>query len=146
MKLSIIEEKAIDDIYVEIRCPAVDGRVERIVAALKTNEGRVAGMHEGATHLIDLDDVFYFESVDGKTFLYTDAQVLETALRLYEVEERLEGTEFLRISKQMVINFDKVRAIKPAFNAKLMLALSNGESVLASRSYASSIKRKIGAV
>ena len=65
-----------------------------------------------------------------------------TPLRLYELEDKLAGTEFVRASKQLLANFDHVVAIRPAINARLQL--DNGESVMVSRQYAPAIKRKLG--
>ena len=93
---------------------------------------------------IDPDAVHYAETVDGKTFLYTKDAVFETPMRLYELEDRLAGTEFVRASKQMIVNFDHVASIRPALNARLQLMLDNGEAVIVSRQYAPAIKRKLG--
>ena len=93
---------------------------------------------------VPLDDVLYIETVDGATFLYTANAVLETPLRLYEAEDRLSGTEFVRASRQMLVNFDHVRGIRPVPGARLQLLLDNGEAAIASRQYAPDIKRKLG--
>ena len=37
------------------------------------------------TYFVDSLDVFYFESVDNRTFLYTADDVMEVKLRLYEL-------------------------------------------------------------
>lgn len=88
--------------------------------------------------------MLYAETVDGRTFLYSRDRVLESPLRLYELEEALAGTEFVRASKSLIVNFDHVRALRPYLNARLELVLDNGESVIASRQYAPAIKQKIG--
>ena len=79
-----------------------------------------------------------------RTGLYTADAVYQTPLKLYELEERLAGTEFVRASKQMLVNFDHVASIRPALNARLQLMLDNGEAVIVSRQYAPVIKRKLG--
>ena len=144
MNVRISENPEIPDIEVSIVCPRIDNRVQRIVASLNTFDRKITGTHEGAMHRIDLEALYYAESVDGTTFLYTKDTVLETPLRLYEMEDKLAGTEFIRISKQMIVNFDRVTSIQPALNARLQLMLDNGESVMASRQYAPAIKRKLG--
>ncbi|WP_407920378.1 LytTR family transcriptional regulator DNA-binding domain-containing protein [Gottfriedia luciferensis] len=47
--------------------------------------------------MLSSKDIFYFESVDKKNFIYTDKEVFETALRLYEVEE-IQGDSELKIA------------------------------------------------
>ena len=117
--------------------------MQRIVAGLNAFDRKLAGERDGATYRLDIDDVCYAETVDGRTFLYTEDAVYQTPLRLYELEDKLAGTEFVRASKQLLANFDHVVAIRPALNARLQLLLDNGESVMVSRQYAPTIKRKL---
>ena len=144
MNVTITENPALDDIEVSVECPRIDEREQRIVSALGAFDRALGGERDGATYRLDVDDVCYAETVDGKTFLYTADAVYQTPLKLYELEERLAGTEFVRASKQMLVNFDHVASIRPALNARLQLMLDNGEAVIVSRQYAPVIKRKLG--
>lgn len=144
MNVTITENPALNDIEVSVACPRIDERVQRIVSALGAFDRALVGERDGATYRLDVDDVCYAETVDGKTFLYTADAVYQTPLKLYELEERLAGTEFVRASKQMLVNFDHVASIRPALNARLQLMLDNGEAVIVSRQYAPVIKRKLG--
>ena len=144
MNVTITENPALDDIEVSVACPRIGERVQRIVSALGAFDRALVGERDGATYRLDVDDVCYAETVDGKTFLYTADAVYQTPLKLYELEERLAGTEFVRASKQMLVNFDHVASIRPALNARLQLMLDNGEAVIVSRQYAPVIKRKLG--
>ena len=145
VQVSINEERELDDIHVDIRCPRVDERVGRIVANLEAFDKRLVGKRDGGTHLLDATQVLYAEAVDRRVFVYNAEVVYETALRLYEIEDGLSALDFVRISKQTIVNFSKVRAIKPDFNARLQLVLDNGEAVIVSRQYSGAIKQKIGA-
>ena len=125
MKLTVEERPDLEEAEVTIRCPAIDRRVRAIMATANAVDCRLLG-------------------TDGSTFLYGRDRVLESPLRLYELEEALAGTEFVRASKSLIVNFDHVRALRPYLNARLELVLDNGESVIASRQYAPAIKQKIG--
>lgn len=144
MNVTITENPTLDDIEVAIACPHLDERVQRIVASLGAFDRLLVGSHDGTTYRVPADDVLYAETVDGATFLYTKEIVLETPLRLYELEDELSGTEFVRASKQMLVNFDHVQGIRPYLNARLQLLLDNGEAAIVSRQYAPAIKRKPG--
>ena len=100
MNVTITENPALDDIEVSVACPRIDERVQRIVSALGAFDRALVGERDGATYRLDVDDVCYAETVDGKTFLYTADAVYQTPLKLDELEERLAGTEFVRASKQ----------------------------------------------
>lgn len=144
MNVTITENPAILDIEVSIACPRINERVQHIVASLNAFDRKLTGDRDGATYRLGINDVCYVETVDGRTFLYTDDGVYQTLLRLYELEDKLAGTEFVRASKQLLINFDHVVAIRSALNARLQLLLDNNESVMVSRQYAPAIKHKLG--
>lgn len=144
MKLTVEERPDLAEVEVTIRCPAIDRRVRAIMAAANAADRRLMGTDEHGTFLVKAADVLYAETVDGRTFLYEDGRILESPLRLYELENQLAGTEFVRASKSLIVNFDHVRGLRPYLNARLELILSNGEHVIVSRQYAPSIKQKIG--
>lgn len=83
-------------------------------------------------------------TIDGRTFFYTNDAVLETRLKLYEMEERLSDCDFLRISKNCVVNFRRIGALSPDLNGRMLATLENGERIVISRQYAPQVKRKIG--
>lgn len=144
MNVTITENPQLAEIEVALACPRIDERVQRIVASLSAFDRTITGDRDGATYRLDLGDVLYAETVDGRTFLYTKDAVYHTPLRLYELEDKLTGTEFVRASKQLLANFDRVKAIRPTPGARLQLMLDNGESVIVSRQYAPAIKHKLG--
>lgn len=138
MKLTVEERPDLEEAEVTIRCPAIDRRVRAIMATANAVDCRLLGTDGTGTFIVEPSEVLYAETVDGRD------RVLESPLRLYELEEALAGTEFVRASKSLIVNFDHVRALRPYLNARLELVLDNGESVIASRQYAPAIKQKIG--
>lgn len=144
MKLNVHEDPSLDDISVEIACPNIDRRVRRIIEAAEAEELRLAGMSEGYLRVIPASEALYVESVDGKTFIYTEKDVLESGITLAELESKLEGTEFIRATRQMLVNLAHVKGLRPYFNARLELVMDNGERIIASRQFAPLIKKRIG--
>lgn len=144
MNVTINEDKGVEGIRVAITCPFIDSKVTRIVASLNTLDMKLTGSIDQQTFIINPHDVYYIETVDRKTFVYTENKVYESPLKLYELKDMLTGTEFIQTSKQMIINFDKVTALEPYFNARLILTLANKESVVVSRQYSPDIKKKLG--
>lgn len=144
MKLNLEEDPDCPDIEVSILCPSIDKRVQALIAAINALELKLLGETNGDTLIVPAASVLYIETVDGRTFLYCKDTVLESRLRLYELEQLLVGTEFIRASKSVLVNFDFVRGLRPHGNARLQLLLSNGERLVASRQYAPAIRKKIG--
>ena len=123
-----------------IRCHAVTEEVREIAAFVKSRQGSLSGMKDSRQYEIAVSDIYYFESVDGKTFLYTKDQVYETSYRIYELESMLRPKNFLRVSKSMLLNLMKIRSIQSALNGRFAAVLLTGEEVIISRSYVKGLK------
>lgn len=121
--------------YIEIGCHAEDSRVRSIVRFVKGLDGSISGAKGEKVYEIPIVDIFYIESVDNRTFLYSSKDSYETNLKLYEFEELLKERGFVRISKSVIVNVMKADSIKPAFNGRFLCKLTNGEDVIISRKY-----------
>ncbi len=144
MRITIDEQKAARDIEVTIVCARADRRVLDLVARLRMFDRKVTGVADGRTRVLSAEDVLFIESVDKRTFIYTADEVLETGLRLYEMEERLADCDFLRIARGCIVNFRAITALKPDINGRIIATLSSGEQVVISRQYAPDVKSKLG--
>ena len=150
MNITLKEEPGRREIEVTIVSAPGDPRASRLVEALRAATGRLVGYAPNgdiSQKIIPLDQVLYVETTERRAFIRTmDGTTLESPLRLYELEQALEGTEFMRISRQVLVNFDKVVSIVPEPNSRLILELDGGSRVVATRSYAPDIRRKLGAL
>lgn len=143
MKVIINEVKDIEDIEIVINCKTIDENVTRVISKLKALEDKITGNKDGKIFILDTNEIFYFESVDKKTFIYMDKDVFETHLRLYELEDRLKNTDFFRASKSTIINLRKVKNIVPMFGGRIEILLDNDEKLVVSRQYVPSLKNKL---
>ncbi len=143
MKIIINEVEDIEDVEIVINCKTIDENVTRIISKLKALEEKITGNKDGKIFILNTNEIFYFESVDKKTFIYMDKEVLQTHLRLYELEERLKNTDFFRGSKSTIINLRKVRNIVPMFGGRIEILLDNDEKLVVSRQYVPILKNKL---
>lgn len=127
-----------------IRCAELNDDLLKIVALANSSQKKVAGSLGKQTFLLEPGDVYYFECVDDKVFIYTKSKIYDCALRLYEIEEKFQGTNFLRANKSTIINLAKVRSLNPILNGKIEVELENGEKQIISRQYAPALKEKLG--
>ena len=123
-----------------IRCRAVTEEVREIEAFVRSRQGSLSGAADARQYEVPISELYYIESVDGKTFLYTKEQVYETGYRVYELESMLRAKHFLRVSKSMLLNLMKIRSIQPALNGRFSAVLQSGEEVIISRSYVKDLK------
>lgn len=128
---------------VEIYCHEVNNQVKEIVSFVKSRQGQLSGNMDGKQFEIPITDVYYIEAVDNKVFIYCNRQVYETKQKLYELEEVLTPKHFLRVSKSILLNLMKVRALKPALNGRFTAILPNNEEVIISRKYVQELKKTL---
>ena len=107
-------------------------------------DSQITVIKDDESFIIDISKIAYIESVDRKTFVYTDSDCYETKLKLYEMEERLYGSGFQRISKSCLVRLRFIRSIKAEFERRLRLTLENGEQMIVSRQYAEDLKKRLG--
>lgn len=144
MHVELLEDAALADIEVTIRCPKAEGEALRLFTLLNEDRRKLTGMREEETFLLEAGDILYIDTVDRRTFLYTKEAVYESPLRLYELLERLECRDFLRAGKSSIINLRQVQSLRPEFGGRLRCTMANGEVLLVSRQYVPSVKEHLG--
>ena len=85
MKVDIKKDPAAQAVLVEIHCREVTpevGKLERYVRRFGTT---LPATENGEHFNIPIDAILYIESVDKKTFIYTENQTLMSEKRLYEL-------------------------------------------------------------
>ena len=143
LKISIEEIGRDKEAEIIIRCHEVNDEVLQLVSKLKAKEEMVVAYDGNKIHQILPKDIYYFEAVDNKVFIYCRAQVFESKLKLYEIEQMYAGGYLLRISKSVIMNIKKIRYVSPAYNGRFEACLDNGEKQIISRQYVSSLKKKL---
>lgn len=143
MKITINESETLEDIEIVVNCKRVDENLLKMIAAIRAFDRKITGTKEGKLFVLEVDDIYYFESVDKKTFMYMDKDVYENTMRLYELEEKFSNSDFFRASKSTIINLSKVKVITPVFGGKLEVVLENDEKLMVSRQYVPLLKSKL---
>lgn len=88
---------------------------------------------------VRVEDILYFEVVDGVVFAYTVDEVYEIKGRLYQVEEKISRRTICRVSKTMLVNIDHIISVRTALNGRLYARMENGEEILITRRYAKEV-------
>lgn len=144
MKVTIEQDVKYKDPEILVRCETIDDTLHDIISYIGIAGKSVLGEQQGETTFIPVKDVYYFESVDNKVFIYTGNQVYKSSAKLYILEEQLSGTYFTRISKTTILNLKIMKSVRSGRNYTLEATLANGEKVLISRHYVKKVKEKLG--
>ena len=144
MKINLDIDGKYDDTEVIIRAPHLNNDIERMVAMMRMIDMQIAVRKDNETYLLETEKILYIEAVDRRTFVYTNSENYESELKLYEIEQELTERDFLRISKNSIVNLRKIKSLKTDVNRKIRITLQNGEQIVVSRMYSDELRRKLG--
>lgn len=143
MKITIEVPKPGQEDEIIIRCADLDERLLKMIQSLRA-EDKLTGYIEDKIVKLSTKEIYYFETVDNKVFSYTAKETYEVHKKLYEIEQEFEHTDFLRISKSVIVNVSKIAYVKPIFNGRFEAKLKNDEKIIVSRQYVVELKKKLG--
>lgn len=142
-------EVKIDDSYSEpkviILTASITEEVKNLVQKLSENNPRIiSGSKDGRIEILEQNDLVKIYAVSGRVFAETDNGDYILRLRLYELEERLNPSQFVRISNSEIINLKKVKNFDLSFTGTICVELMNGTTTYVSRRYVQKIKKILG--
>ncbi len=143
MRLNIKQNSNIEDMIVSIEYIEKDPAFFRVLNAVKGCGKKIRAKRDSETIWVVLADIFYFESVDKKTFLYLKKEVLMVDLRLYQLKEELCDYGFVQINKGCILNINVLESVTSLANSKMQALLANGEKLPVTRNYIQEIKEAL---
>ena len=144
MKITIQDIAPGEEEEIIVRCRDLYEALLRMIYELKTRRGKFTVTDNDKIRQIDAGDIYYFEAVDNKVFLYLKQDVFEVRYKLYEIEEGYANTDFFRASKSVIINLAKVKQFAPDFGGRFEAQMRNGERLMVSRQYVPALKKRLG--
>ena len=137
-----IKTRQVDDkpLTIIIEYPILDTKTKKLIKKIESLDLMVSGNCKGKVFQVHISDIYYAESVERKTFLYTKDEVYMTDKKLYELEEMLKEAGIIRISKSCLMNADMLYSIRQLMNSQLEATLLNGEKLIVARTYLKNIK------
>ena len=110
----------------------------------KDNTPKIEGFGDHDSRVkISLNEVLYFEADAEQVFAYTNEEIYNIKMRLYQVEEISQVAGIIRVSKSHLVNVKMIQSVRPALNSRLYAKMPNGEEILVSRKYAPVLKNAI---
>ena len=128
-----------------LRCRELDDEMLRLLALVRAGMQKLLVWNERKELLpLNVSDVVYCETVEEKTFVYTESGMYQTALTLSELEERWAATGLLRCGKSCVVNLYAIRRLRSCGGGRIEATLSTGEKIMISRHYAPALRERLG--
>lgn len=109
--------------------------VERVIQKVKHIDIYFVGKMDDKSTKIDISDVYYFENVERKLFLYTKKEVFRFDGTMADIEEMIEDTELVRVSRTCIMNTEHLKEMKQIKNSHLEAIMDNDEKIIIKENY-----------
>lgn len=143
LKLTINQDLNFIETEIIMNCTYLDERLNRLANYIRQYTFSLEGMIEENVYQIPIDNIYYMESVDGRTFFYDKENAYCSRQTITALEEKLKTTDFVRISKSCLLNVAQIKCFAPYVNHRLKVELKNGEHLVVSRNYIEQLKEKL---
>ena len=145
MKIKLHIDPSLSETEVIVRAPARTPEVDALLDRLAASDAPLLGFWEdGAAVPLELDTVLRFYGEDKDIRAQTAEAVYTVRERLYELEQRLAGRPFARVSRSEIVNLKRVTALDLSLTGTIRMSLSGGVTVYVSRRYAKRMKEVLG--
>lgn len=95
----------------------------------------------GRVTFVNVPDVDWVGSADNYVELHVGTQTHLVRETLTAMEQRLPADRFLRISRTVIVNADRVRELQPLFHGEYSVTLRDGTRLTLSRTYRDQLPR-----
>ena len=137
MRFIKTKEENLEENYLELHYDEIDPETAAVLERLRPSLKYIEGSIDGKRLTVPLADMYYFETVDRKTFGYTKDTCIEVKETLQGIIDEHETAGFVRISKSSVVNLYKIKKLQGDLNMRTLIHLKNGETLVMNRAYRS---------
>ncbi|KXH80864.1 LytTR family DNA-binding domain-containing protein [Sporosarcina sp. HYO08] len=141
MKVSLRIDSQLEDTKVTIECPELDDSVQQLLDFIKERETIfLIGSKGNMQHILKPSVIHYFHSDKDGVLAVTHDGTFRLKEKLYELEEMLPKSKFLRLSKSVIANLHELSRFEASFNGTLCVYFKSGAKEYVTRTYVPSIK------
>lgn len=121
--------------HIDIYCHEITPVLKKAAALINSEKPAIQGKYGEEKELVAIEDIYYFDTVDRRTFAYTKDRTLQISKTIGTLEEELSPYGFVRINKANLVNIYKIKKIRPEPDMRIKAVLYNDEKLQINRSY-----------
>jgi len=127
----------------------MEQKVTALLASLKTEPkqlDRIPVKSSGRVVLVKTSDIDWIEAADNYVNLHTGKEAHLHRETMTALEQKLPAAKFLRISRSIMVNVDRIKELQPMFHGDYTVILQNGTKLTASRGYRDALNQLLGKI
>lgn len=123
-----------------------DSQLVQLLAELESQQSsrpldRIAVKDAGRILLVKIKDVDWIQAADNYVELHAGKTTHLHRETLTALEARLSPDQFVRISRSVVVNIERIRELQPLFHGDYSVLLQDGTQLTLTRSYRSKLSQ-----
>lgn len=118
------------------KTPEVEALLKRLEPA-----GKLKAYGERGEILLEMDEIIRIYTQQRRVLVDSDRGSFSLRSRLYELEEKLDAVEFVRISNSEIVSRRRILHLDFSLTGTIRLSLKGGGETYVSRRYVSRIRR-----
>jgi len=145
MQIEVKIDTSCDETKVTITANQMTDEVNELVRKISEHTPSVlVGFKDDNASILECGKVIRFYSANQKVYAVTADTEYTIRLRLYELEQRLNSAEFVRISNSEIINLKEIKGFDLSFSGTICVQFRNNSVSYVSRRYVTKIKQILG--
>ena len=145
MEVEIKIDKNVKEPKVVIYSNSISEDIQKLANKIQEySPNKVIGEKEDETFILDQNEIESFFTEDNKVYARKEKDKFKVRRKIYELEEMLQGTAFIRISNAEIANFDLVESLEIDGSKEICLKFKSGNYTYVSRRNISKIKKYLG--
>ena len=130
---------------ITIETAEITSEINNLIKKLsESNLQIICGFLDDKVEILNEEDIIYIYCSDSKVFASTIKNDYKLKLRLYELENQLNKSNFIRISNSEIINLKMVKSLHLSFTGTIYVKFINNKSTYVSRRYVKRFKEILG--
>lgn len=146
MKVEVQIDPRLEEPVIVLRAPSPTGEIEALAKQLREAAlPQPFTVYRGREAVrVSRSMVLRFYTEDKGVYCQTAHGVFTVRQRLYELEEELAGTRFVRVSNSEIVSLDRVAALDLTLAGTIKMTLEGGTVCWVSRRYVKKIRQALG--
>ncbi len=144
MKIQVDIDDQYEETSITIQTNEWTEELERLLSFIKKEAPkRLFGIEGDQTILLHPEKIDFIYAENRKVYAAVDNRRLEIRMKLFEVEEALSPHHFMRFSKSVIGNINRINRFELSFNGNLCVYFHSGNKEYITRKYVTEVKNKL---
>lgn len=145
MKVEIIIDDSYNETLVKIYSNEYNTEIEELKNnILKKSKDVINVFKDDEVYIINNEEIVRAYAQNKTVYIETIKDLYKTKLKIYELDERLNKSKFIKISRSEIINLKYVKRLDLSFIGTIAVELKNGKVSYVSRRSLKDFKKEIG--